>query len=196
MKKILESPHVYQASVIFTHGSLRSFRDRLSRELGERVAGRTLDVCCGTGNFASLIKGEYFGFDLNEKYIDYARRRFGGDRSKKFFVMDINAAEFKDDFFDNTLILSALHHFSDQETGRLLSKINNITKGMVIITDPAIESKGLISKMLISLDRGGYMRSEDSELMLISKHLDVVKKFKFYSGIACVRMIVCRPKSI
>jgi len=196
MLKILENPYIYQASVFLTQISLKKFKTQISKEAGFSPRSRVLDVCCGTGNFADLVKGEYFGFDLNEDYINYARRRFKNAPNKKFFVEDINKAEFEGKFFDNTLIISALHHFSEAEIGAMLSKIGRITSGKVIITDPATETKSPIAKLLISMDRGGYVRSKDCELELISRFLDVEKSFNFYSGFPCIRMIVCRAKKI
>lgn len=192
---ILENPYFYQPSVFLTQ-NLKKFKSIISEEINSTSAGRTLDICCGTGNFADLAKGEYLGFDLNEKYIDYAKNRFRRDKSKKFLVSSIDDFDFKPKYFDTVLLISALHHFSDKSLSDLLEKAAKAAKGKIIITDPAIEARNPISRLLFLLDRGRFIRPLEKQLELISKSLNIVKHFAFYAGLAHIRMIVCSPKNL
>jgi ubiquinone/menaquinone biosynthesis C-methylase UbiE len=72
---LLNHPYFYQLSIYMAIG-LKKLRSIVARELNSTSTKRTLDVCCGTGNFADLINGEYTGFDLNSGYIPYAKKRF------------------------------------------------------------------------------------------------------------------------
>lgn len=192
--KYLENPYFYQLSVILTV-NINKVESAIAGELSAPF-GRTLDVCCGTGNFSGLVRGEYLGIDLNETYISYARKRFKNDPSKTFLVADINNFKFKPKYFDNTFLVSALHHFSDEYLMTILDKINFATKGRIIIMDPARETKSPISSLLIRMDRGSFIRSVDKQLGLVSKKLNIVKHFTFYSRLAHLRIIVCSPKDI
>lgn len=190
---ILENPWFFQLSVLLST-DLKKTKALIAREAGLGPDSKVLDVCCGTGNFADLAKGEYVGVDLNEKYLNFAKKRFANDGTKSFFVKDINKISLEDKSFDSVFMISAIHHFSDAEVGKLLSKVCRIVRGSIIITDPALETGNPISRFLISLDRGGYMRSGNEQMELISRYLDIKKSFAFYSRFASIRMIVCGPK--
>lgn len=190
--EILANPYFYQFSVLLL--DLKKINSVISRKLGPTLGKRTLDVCCGTGNFAGAIDGEYIGFDSNPNYIIYAQNRFKKDKSKKFLISDIENFDFKPKYFDNVLLISALHHFPEKVTSKLLRKINDAVKDKVIIIDPAIETENHISRLLILLDRGKFIRPLKEQIDLISKNLNIIEHFTSYSGLAHQRIIVCKPK--
>ena len=190
--KYLENPYFYQLSVISTI-NMGKVKSAIAAEL-PAPSGRTLDICCGTGNFAGVARGEYLGIDLNPAYISYAKKRFRGDPSKTFLVADITGFGFRPKYFDNTLLISALHHFSDEYLMAILDKINQTTRGRIIIMDPAMETRSPISKLLIRLDRGSFMRSVDRQIGLVSGKLKIIKHFTFYARLAHLRLIICSPR--
>lgn len=191
--KLLENPYFYQLSLLLL-ADIGKIKTIVSKELNTTLENRTLDVCCGTGNFADLFDGEYTGFDLNKDYIAYAKKRFGQNKSKEFLIADINDFNFKPKHFNSVLLINALHHFSDESSLELLEKINRTAKDKIIITEAAIETKNPISRLLIVLDRGKFVRSLNQQIDLVSKKLNIVKHFTYYSGFAHGRIIVCYPK--
>lgn len=191
--RLLSNPYFFQLSISLT-SNLKKYRDIISKELKSSYSGRTLDICCGTGNIASCVEGEYIGFDLNLEYINFAINRFKNDTQKKFLVSNINDFGFKLDYFDNVLLVNALHHFSDDDASSLLDDINKTAKRTIIITDPAIETKNTISKFLFILDRGVFIRSYEEQKYLISQKLNIVKNYTYYAGLGHGRIFVCAPK--
>lgn len=189
---ILDNAHLFQFSVLLANP--KKFQSLVYKELYLDPKARTLDVCCGTGNFSGLIEGEYLGVDLNKDYIAFARRRYRNYPSMNFTVADINDLNFKPKYYDNVMLISALHHLPDESVSKILEKINMTARGRIIITDPAIEDCNPVSRLLISLDRGKFVRPLEGQLNLIQKSLDIVKHFTFYTGLAHIRMIVCQPK--
>lgn len=188
---LLENAYVFQSSTLIANP--KKFKTLVYKELNHDVNCTTLDVCCGTGNFSGLVSGEYLGVDLNQSYISYAKKKFVNDGLKRFVVSDIRDIKLEAGYFDNIMLISALHHLSDSAALELLTKINMASRGVIIITDPAVETGNLISRFLISLDRGSFVRSLKEQLSLIEKSLIVERHFTFHSGLASVRMIICRP---
>ncbi len=83
-----------------------------------------LDMCCGTGNFANQIslvhpKIEVTGIDFNEKFVTFAKEKFG-DLGWKFVSGDAVTYSFGT-FFDFILMSSAYHHIEDGRKADFLS---------------------------------------------------------------------------
>ncbi|EKD48052.1 MAG: methyltransferase type 11 [uncultured bacterium] len=71
------------------------------------LGGKILDIGCGNGRLKDHIgdRGEYFGCDNNNKFVEIARKR-GGD----FKVGDFLRLPYPDDYFDLVLSVAAFHH--------------------------------------------------------------------------------------
>ncbi|MDD4910407.1 MAG: class I SAM-dependent methyltransferase [Candidatus Omnitrophica bacterium] len=190
---ILDNPYGYQLSAL-TIFNIKKVKSLLSERLGLNAGQRTLDICCGTGNFADLAKGEYIGFDINEGYIKYARGRFKGDRLKRFLVSDINDFEFIPEHFDIVLLIGVLHHFSDDAASGLLEKVNMTARDRIVIIDPAVETRNPVSMMLRSLDRGQFIRTLDGQCKLISWKLNILRYYNLNFGMNKMNVIICGPK--
>jgi SAM-dependent methyltransferase len=131
---------------------------------------RVLDVGCGPGtNCRYFEQSDYTGFDINPKYIEYARKRY----QRNFVVQDVCTFEpERDQRFDFILLNSLLHHLSDQETDRLLGQLGKLLSpgGHVHIVDLVLpESRG-IPRWLAINDRGDYPRPLDEWERIFSTH--------------------------
>lgn len=122
------------------------------------TARRVLDVGCGPGtNTRHFLSGDYLGIDLNEKYISYARRRYG----RSFMVADVTALNFPNhQRFDFVLINSLLHHLDDGETRRLLRSTASLlsSEGHVHILELVLPADASVARLLARLDRGHHAR--------------------------------------
>lgn len=101
-----------------------------------------VDLGCGNGDMLRLV-AEYgrkkkipmvlTGIDANEYTINYARELSVGYPEINYVQMDITAVSFRQLKWDIALATLFLHHFTDEETERLLSSlVSNVKKGIVI----------------------------------------------------------------
>ena len=101
---------------------------------------RALDYCCGNGEmgvFMATKGAQTWGMDLSEVAIANANnlaKQEGVEGLASFRVMDAEALEFEDDFFDVIHEYGALHHL---EYGKALSELARVVKpdGTVICTE-------------------------------------------------------------
>ena len=86
------------------------------------------DVECGPDNILPYFPPlDYTGIDLNEKHIDYARRRYGnGDR----FIVGNAAVDMKreEKQFDLINVSALLHHITDEEAISLFASLASLLK--------------------------------------------------------------------
>lgn len=119
---------------------------------------RVLDVGCGPGtNTHHFARVDYLGIDINEKYIDSARRRYG----RAFVVADVTRYRVADDQrFDCVLVNSFLHHVATPDVQRILAHLESLLTpdGHVHILDLVLPSNASLGRLLARWDRGDFPR--------------------------------------
>jgi SAM-dependent methyltransferase len=146
-------------------------RYRCIEELALQPGDCVLDVGCGPAYYVGrLPQGvRYYGFDTSARYIEYARRRFGGAN-----------AEFRCEVFSErhlaelppvkaVMLLGLLHHMSDDDSRRILSLTGRALApgGRVISVDTCFEpAQGRLSRWMSENDRGEFVRTPEQYVWL------------------------------
>lgn len=121
-------------------------------------ARRVLDVGCGPGtNTPHFERSEYLGVDMNEKYVAFARGRFGRD----FVAADVTGCSFApSERFDFILCNSFFHHVDTPGATRILDHLATLLTedGHVHVLDLVLPERASIGRMLALLDRGDWPR--------------------------------------
>lgn len=138
------------------------------------AASRVLDVGCGPGTNAHHFAGtDYTGIDINDRYVDYARRRHGGT------FLSADATEFAvpaDERFDFVLVNSFLHHIPDLDVERLLEQLSGVLApgGHVHVLELELPARPSLARLLARMDRGAYARPLPRWLELLSRSFEPV----------------------
>jgi SAM-dependent methyltransferase len=130
-------------------------------ELNLRDGDRVLDIGCGPAYyFERLPKVEYYGFDTEPLYIEYANRRWGHRAQFRCETFTENhLAELPK--VDAVMLLGLLHHLSDEQSQHLLRLAARALApgGQVVSLDTCFEpTQGSISRWMSANDRGEYVR--------------------------------------
>ena len=168
--KILSIPKVYSfIQWLFYHSRTASYFHEL---IGVTEEKKILDVGCGPGdNVLKYPNSEYVGIDISQEYIDNANNRFG--KLGRFYCVSVDEIE-KTDItkIDIVIIKAVLHHLSDEQISGMLENLKNIMSpgGVLITLDCTFFPKqNPISRMLVSLDRGLFVREVDHYRALLRK---------------------------
>jgi SAM-dependent methyltransferase len=122
------------------------------------TARRVLDVGCGPGtNTGYFGTADYLGLDINESYVEYARRRY----RRRFLTAD--ACRYTgegDGRFDFILINSFLHHVEDAAAVDILRRLAALLDphGFVHILELVLPADPGVARFLARNDRGAFPR--------------------------------------
>lgn len=175
--------------------SFLSWRDKLYIKLRWRLCpfelieqqlpkkGMIVDAGCGYGLLTNLIalrseERNVYGFDLNEKRINIAKKSVGNKYNILFELKDVN--DLKLGSCDAVIMSDFLHHISYEEQNKLILQIKSKLKddGILIIQD--IVKKPLWKYLFASnLDRvlncfpKLYYRDQNSWVAMLSSYFDL-----------------------
>ena len=135
---------------------------------------RVLDVGCGPGtNAAYFAHAEYTGIDMNDAYLEHARRKFG----RTFIAADVTQYRVEaSERFDFILLNSLLHHIDDNGVDKLLAHLATLLSddGHVHIVDLLLPDEASVARFLARADRGDYPRPMEQWRDIFTKSFDAV----------------------
>ena len=157
----------------------------VERRLRDLPVRRVLDVGCGTGTNARRFEhAEYVGLDINERYLQMARARYAG----KFVQADLTEADLSSlGTSDTILVNSFLHHVSDDDVRRILSRLTPLLApdGRVHVLELVLPPRMSRARVMAKLDRGRFARSIESWTGLFSAVFEpvVTEPYTFGGGL-------------
>jgi len=131
-----------------------------------------LDIGCGPAEILyHLGDVDYFGFDISNEYIEYAKKHHNG--KGHFYAKYLT----EDDLewlpkFDLVLMYGVLHHLDDDVVENIISLAYKSLKpeGRLLTIDAAYDQdQNFIAKYLVSKDRGRNVRTKDKYESFINK---------------------------
>ena len=143
---------------------------------------RVLDIGCGTADILEVLPLDiqYIGFDASESYIEYARKKYS-QRNATFIASLVNDTELENfESFDLVIASGILHHLGDEEAVKLfkIAKASLSEKGRLFTIDPCfVEHQSMISKWLVSSDRGQDVRDVNQYRVLANNVFDNVELY-------------------
>ena len=124
-----------------------------------------LDIGCGPGRILEYLPSdvEYVGFDMDQEYIDAAKKKYGSRgrfECKKVGRDVIEGLQ----AFDIVIAVGVVHHLNDADAVQLFQLAHRaLAPGQRLMTLDGCYVKGQhpIARWLLSKDRGTYIRSPE-----------------------------------
>jgi len=198
LKARLDDPRLFTLVQRLVSGRQLATRRWLARELALRPGEPLLDVCCGTGQFATVTRGPYLGLDLNARYIAYARHHYGagaGHPERRFLAADIRTAAWSTAARGcaKAMMVNSMHHLSDEETAQVLAQVARVATTRLVIIDMDPTPGNPVSDLVARQDRGGYLRSIEAQRALASRYFSVEYCDTFFDGLCGQTVLICAP---
>jgi len=160
VEKVSDNPVLFIFFRSILENDFKAIRAQIKGEFVLGKGRRTLDVGCGPGAFSDLFAGDdYFGADLNRRYIDWAQTH----RKGTFIACDARSVPLPDGRFDQALIFGLLHHLDDEVTRGVLLETRRLLvpggRALVIEDIPAVSKLNLIGHLIHHIENGEHIRS-------------------------------------
>ena len=178
MRSFLNFPRIYNLFSRIIAGDTRAAY--VERYIRPKEGDRILDLGCGPADILlNLPDVAYVGIDMNSAYIAHAERRFANRGT--FLLTKVNremVRRFSLADFDLVLATAVLHHLNDDEAMQLFEVARAVLKpgGRLITLDGCfVAGQSLITRFILSRDRGKYVRTKDAYLSIAQRTFKDVK---------------------
>jgi SAM-dependent methyltransferase len=176
---LLTLPSVYRLFDSFVRGD--SWYIYISEYIRPVPGEKVLDIGCGPGDILENLPAvDYLGFDINPRYVEAARKRFGN--RGRFFCGDVGltAIDQEAGSFDLVLATGVLHHLDDDRAVSLFNLARRALKpGARLITYDGcyVAGQPKLARFVVSRDRGQYVRESGEYARLAAQVFPQVKSF-------------------
>lgn len=162
-----------------------NFINFIFSEIGNKENIRVLDLCCGDSYVLHYISGfitNYLGIDNNKHYLSICKKKWSN-----FNFLDLDVTNSKNikhflEFKPNFIFMNgAIHHLDDKTVNQINQFIlGNFSEAIFLSIDPVRHYNNFINKLMISFDRGNFIRNKKdfSELMINYESIIIDDFFK------------------
>jgi len=135
------------------------------------IAGKNysvLDIACGIGQFSDITRGPYLGVDLNNQYIERAKKLYNAPNIS-FQCIDVKDLYKENKQYDIVLLIGIAHHLDKDTLSDLLTVVHQIARKSVVLIEVAHEQNTPWGKWLRNNDRGKFVRPQNTLKKIISE---------------------------
>jgi len=169
--RILSNPYLYSATMRLL-GSDQISRIFIETYVRPKPGDNVLDIGCGPADILNFFPDvNYYGFDIDARYIDAARKQFGKRGTFVCNKVSKDTLE-KNSRFDVILAKGVLHHLNDTEAADMfeLAQMHLKPDGRLITFDGCyVPGQSILAKKFLAMDRGKYVRTKEAYMKLASQ---------------------------
>ena len=177
---ILEHPLFYRLyqSIVRKKKNEYLFFNYIFSKISKIGPIRMLDICSGDShvlNYVSDHVESYLGVDYNKKYLKDLSNKWP---KYKFLNLDVEKEEtlkLISDFNPNFIFINgAIHHLEDSTVKSINLLVNNFKNSYFLSVDPIKHNNKFINRIMISMDRGKFIRKDSEYKELMSEFQEMV----------------------
>lgn len=181
MPKLFDPRTILEKSIIYNTfqrivGGIRARQLFVKNDINVLPNQKILDIGCGPGYIIDFLpEVDYTGIDIDTNYIKTAKKKYP---NKDFYCTPVEDFNIEvPHSFDVVITAGVIHHLDDLQASFLFELAKKALKpnGRLITLDGCFTKKqNVISKTLLKLDRGKFVRNEEEYFFIASEHFNNV----------------------
>ena len=174
---LLEIPLIYNfVQWVFAHKRTNKAWCTLIKDHEDKII---LDIGCGPGNTSISFKNskKYIGIDKSELCIRSAKKNYSN--YGEFYCLQIEEIEkLPIKHIDIIILKGVFHHLPNSIIEEFLIKIKSkmSKKSTIFSMDPFLTNRKTLTNLVVSLDRGNFVRSKKGLIDIISNHMCITSQ--------------------
>lgn len=177
---VYKHPQLYNTLQIIGNLNTDAYYTPLKKTLKRIETNSVLDIGCGSGEILKYLPKtiRYTGIDSNQYFIDYAKKKYGGD-IREFICREASEIDrFITAPFDTLIFSMFIHHCSNEYVISLWDSIKESITKQVIVLEPIItKPMDFCSKLYLSIEDGEYVKTtHELEELFSQMGLTIMKK--------------------
>ena len=159
----------------------KNFYADLIQLINKHKVSQIIDIGCADSSILEHFNDEYYyyGYDLDSYFTNKSKSKYKNKSNLQFYSKGVDEIDFEKFDHNKSIIVLAglLHHIDDSQVMRFVDR----TKKFKIITFDAVKLPGQksITKLLMALDRGNYVRHIDNYKKLLPEFDYFIAKNKY-----------------
>ena len=125
---------------------------------------RILDIGCADSTLLENLEEtyNYNGYDLDNSFVNKSKNKYSHKKNFHFYNKSVDEIDFQKFNPENTLIvlIGLFHHINDNQIYNFINKTKNFK--VIGIDAVKLSHQKNITKLLMALDRGKFIRKIDS----------------------------------
>ena len=159
----------------------KSFNEDIIKLINQHNINNIIDIGCADSTILNYLENKYsyHGYELDKYFTDKLKLKYKNNKKYQFHNKSVDEINFEEFNPDTSLIIlvGLFHHIDDFQVKNLIEKTKNFK--IFAIDAVKIDGQKMITKLLMALDKGNFIRKLDNYKKLLNNFNFVIAKNKY-----------------
>lgn len=159
----------------------KSFNEDIIKLINQHNINNIIDIGCADSTILNYLENKYsyHGYELDKYFTDKLKLKYKNNKKYQFYNKSVDEINFEKFNPDTSLIIlvGLFHHIDDFQVKNLIEKTKNFK--IFAIDAVKIDGQKMITKLLMALDKGNFIRKLDNYKKLLNNFNFVIAKNRY-----------------
>ena len=159
----------------------KSFNEDIIKLINQHNINNIIDIGCADSTILNHLENKYsyYGYELDKYFTDKLKLKYKNNKKYQFHNKSVDEINFEKFNPDTSLIIlvGLFHHIDDFQVKNLIEKTKNFK--IFAIDAVKIDGQKMITKLLMALDKGNFIRKFDNYKKLLNNFNFVIAKNRY-----------------
>lgn len=159
----------------------KSFNEDIIKLINQHNINNIIDIGCADSTILNHLENKYsyHGYEIDKYFTDKLKLKYKSNKKYQFYNKSVDEINFEKFNPDTSLIIlvGLFHHIDDFQVKNLIEKTKNFK--IFAIDAVKIDGQKMITKLLMALDKGNFIRKLDNYKKLLNNFNFIIAKNRY-----------------